>query len=69
MPPQRDDATETVLLQINLPKQQVGWVGKPNIITSFSVMDEPAGVEHAASLFLGLDQRFEQASCMFYDAN
>jgi hypothetical protein len=30
---------------------------------SFSVMGEMAEVQHAASLFLGLDQRSEQASC------
>jgi hypothetical protein len=44
----------------------------------FSVMGKTAEVQHAASLFLGLDQRSEQASCslgvwgifpMFYDAN
>jgi hypothetical protein len=31
-------------------------------------MGETAGVQHAASLFLRLHQRSEQASCMFYDA-
>jgi hypothetical protein len=36
---------------------------------SFSVMGETAEVQHAASLFLWLNQRSEQASCMFYDAN
>jgi hypothetical protein len=37
--------------------------------TTFSVMGETAEVQHAASLFLELDPRSEQASCMFYDAN
>jgi hypothetical protein len=32
-------------------------------------MGETAKVQHAASLFFGLDQRSEQASCMFYRAN
>ena len=37
--------------------------------TSFSVMGETAEVEHAASLFVGLDRYSEQASCMFYNPN
>jgi hypothetical protein len=46
--------------------------------TSLSVMGEAAEVQHAASLFLRLDQGSEQASCssgvqgifpMFYDAD
>jgi hypothetical protein len=31
--------------------------------TSFSVMGQTTEVQHAASLFVGLNQRSEQASC------